>query len=98
MLFQKVRPSIRLLCLGVGVLLLTMAVASWRAGEGVGNLSGFGVFAAVFLVLGTVGILEDDGEPPGNDRFHELADPARTLLAEDFQGAPREPAPTSRRR
>jgi hypothetical protein len=30
-----------------------------------------------------VGMLEDDGEEPGSERFHELADRARALTAND---------------
>jgi hypothetical protein len=82
---QKIRPSIRLLCLGVGVLLLTMLIASWRAGNGARDIGGMGLFAALFLFLGTAGSLEDADDPPGSERFHELADPARSLLPEDLR-------------
>ena len=86
MLVQKVRPAIRLLCAGVGLVLLIGAVRAWKAGGGLDGAVGWGVFAIMLLALAAIGMLEDDGRPPGNDRFHELADPARTLAPEDFQG------------
>jgi hypothetical protein len=46
----------------------------------------------VFLGLAAVGMLEDDGEEPGSERFHELADPARTLHADDLRQPAREAA------
>ena len=85
MLVQKVRPSIRLLCGGVGLVLLSMAVRTWNAGYGLADAAGWGVFAALFFVLAAAGMPGDDGEEPGSERFHELADPARTLSPEDLQ-------------
>jgi hypothetical protein len=87
----RVRPSLRLLCMGVGVLLLTGAVALWRAGDLVENIGVLGAIAGFFLLLGTVGNLGEEDETPGSARFHELADPARTLSPEDFKSAAREP-------
>jgi hypothetical protein len=84
----EVRPSLRLLCMGVGVLLLTAAIALWRAGDLAGNVGGIGAVAGFFLLVGTLGRLdEDEQSPPGSERFHELADPARSLSPEDFRQA-----------
>jgi hypothetical protein len=83
MLVQKIRPSIRLLCAGIGLVLLIVAVLEWSAGYGLGGAAGCGIVAVVFLGLAAVGMLEDDGEEPGSERFHELADPARALTAND---------------
>jgi hypothetical protein len=99
MLVQKIRPSIRLLCAGIGLVLLTVAVQAWWAGHGLDGLDdavGFGVFAVVLLALAAMGMLEDDGQPPGNDRFRELADPARALRPEDLRRNDSEPAPVPR--
>jgi hypothetical protein len=85
MISLKVRPSMRLLCVGVGVLLLTGVVALWRAGDLAGNIGGIGAVAGLFLLVGTLGKLEDEDETPGSARFHELADPSRTLSADDFR-------------
>src|SRR3954464_69368 len=84
MLVQKIRPSIRLLCGGAGLVLLSFAVQTWNAGYGLRGAAGLGVFAAGFLALAAMGMREDDGQPPGSDRFHELADPSRTLSSDDF--------------
>jgi hypothetical protein len=84
----RVRPSLRLLCMGVGVLLLTAAIGLWRAGDLAGNIGGIGAVAGFFLLVGTLGRLDDDEHsPPGSGRFHELADPSRTLSSEDFRQA-----------
>lgn len=70
--------------MGVGVLLLTGAIALWRAGDLVENIGVLGAVAGFFLLVGTLGNFDEEDETPGSERFHELADPARTLSPEDF--------------
>ena len=92
----EIRPSLRLLCMGVGVLLLTGAIALWRAGDLVENIGVLGAIAGFFLLLGTVGNLGEEDQTPGSERFHELADPGRRLSSTDF-GAPASVAEPSAR-
>jgi hypothetical protein len=87
----RVRPSLRLLCMGVGVLLLTGAIALWRAGDLVGHLGAIGTVGGLFLLLGTAGNLDEEDETPASERFRELADPSRTLSPEDLRSPTREP-------
>jgi len=61
--------------MGVGVLLLTGAIALWRAGDLVENIGVLGAITGFFLLLGTAGNLGEEDQAPGSERFHELADP-----------------------
>ena len=84
MIVQKVRPSIRLLCGGMSVVMLIITVHAWNAGYRLADVAGWGVFGALFLGLAAMGMMEDDGEEPGSERFQELANPARPLSPEDI--------------
>jgi hypothetical protein len=88
---RKVRPSIRLLCCGVGGLLLSGVALCFRA-YGLEGAAPLALVAGTLFVVGTIGGLEDADEPPATDRFHELADPARTLSSEDLRRAAAESA------
>jgi hypothetical protein len=94
MTVQKIRPSLRLLCGGVGAILMMGTFASWRAGYGLAGTVALGLVTACFLVVGA-GSLEEDGEG-GSSRFRELADPARSLSPDDLQRAAPEAAPVRR--
>jgi hypothetical protein len=96
LIVQKVRPSIRLLCGGVSVVMLLIAVQTWNAGAGLADAVSWGALGALFLVVAAMGMLADDGEEPGSNRFHELADPARTLSPEDFGTPAPDPVRPSR--
>jgi hypothetical protein len=91
MLVQKIRPSIRLLCGGVGAIFLFAAYHTWLAGYGLGQAVSVASLAGGFMLLALFGFPEDDGEPPGSERFHELADPERSLAADDFEAPARDP-------
>ena len=83
-IIRKVRPSIRLLCCGVGGFLLSGAAVFFHA-YGVAGAAPLVLVGGVLMAVGTIGGLEDDAEPPGSERFRELADPARTLSPKDLQ-------------
>jgi hypothetical protein len=90
-LVRKIRPSIRLLCCGVGGFLLSGAAVYFRA-YGLEGAAPLALVGGLLLAIGTLGGLEDDRDPPGSERFHELADPARTLHADDLRQPAREAA------
>jgi hypothetical protein len=89
---RKVRPSIRLLCCGVGGFLLSGVALCFRA-YGLEGAAPLALVAGTLFVVGTIGGLEDADEPPATARFQELADPARTLSSEDLRRATAESAP-----
>jgi hypothetical protein len=86
---RKVRPSIRLLCCGVGGFLLSGVALCFRA-YGLEGAAPLALVAGTLFVVGTIGGLEDADEPPATERFHELADPARTLSSDVSWTAPAE--------
>jgi hypothetical protein len=79
-IIQKVRPSLRLLCAGVGGFLLSGAVVYFHA-YGLIGAAPLVLVGGVLMTVGTIGGLEEDAQPPGSERFRELADPARPLAA-----------------
>lgn len=89
-IIQKVRPSIRLLCAGVGGFLLSGAVVYFHA-YGLVGAAPLVLVGGILMAVGTIGGLEEDAEPAESQRFHELADPSRTLSSDDFRPATREP-------
>jgi hypothetical protein len=90
-LVREIRPSIRLLCGGVGGFLLSGAAVYFHA-YGLVGAAPFALVGGVLLAVGTLGGLEDDRDPPGSERFLELADPSRTLSPEDFRTPTRAPS------
>jgi hypothetical protein len=86
---RKVRPSIRLLCAGVGGFLLSGAVVYFHA-YGLGGAAPLVLVGGALMAVGAIGGLEE-AEPTTSKRFHELADPSRLLSPEDLRPAAREP-------
>ena len=90
-IIRKVRPSLRLLCAGVGGFLLSGALVYFHA-YGLVGAAPLVLVGGALMAVGAVGGLEEDAEEPAeSQRFHELADPSRTLSPDDFRTAAREP-------
>lgn len=98
MILDRIRPSIRLLCGGIGAFLLSGAVVYFRA-YGLEGAAPLGLLAAGFLTIGSTGSLEDEAEPArsadavesaatvqtaGFEPMREFADPARSLSPDTF--------------
>jgi hypothetical protein len=79
-IIRQVRPSIRLLCAGVGGFLLSGAVVYFHA-YGLAGAAPLVLVGGILMAVGTIGGLEEDAEPAESPRFHELADPSRPLAA-----------------
>jgi hypothetical protein len=99
MVLDRIRPSIRLLCGGVGAVLLSGALVYFRA-YGLVGAAPLGLLAGAFLAIGSTGSLEDgepgpaaSDEPAAPEPIRELADTARAVPPDLFRPAPaRNPA------